>query len=142
MQNLAGHNESSRLAAEELTRAGIPIVPAATPEHETRSQVDGLLSVGAYTFRFIRCWAYWSARATPDMPMEVVLRLNEAPGPGGGTRYSGSGSNLGAVARAHGFVGGMDSEMVRKWGDCDHWHIDTPEGLVAFVTWLRANLHA
>lgn len=142
MQNLAGHDESSRIAAEELQRAGIPLTPAAKPEHETRSQVDGLLTVGPYAFRFIRRWAYWSVHVTPHMPMEIALRLNAAPGPGGGTKYSGSGTTLGAVARAHGFAGGMDEEMMNEWGDCDHWHVDTPEGLAAFVAWIRANLHA
>lgn len=142
MQNLAGHNESSRLAAEELRAAGITIIPAASPEHETRSQVDGELQAGPHMFRFIRRWAYWSAQATPPLPVAVALRLNEADGPGGGTKYSGNGNALGAVARAHGFAGGMDAEMLRKWGECDHWHIDTPEGLTAFAKWVRDNVKA
>jgi len=140
MKNLAGHEESSRLAAEELRRAAIPIIPADKPEHETGAQIEGELQAGAYTFRFTRRWAYWSAKATPPLPASIAVRLNESPGPAGRTHYSGNGSNLGAVARAHGFAGGMDAVSVREWGECEIWHIDTPEGLDAFATWCRGNL--
>lgn len=140
MKNLAGVQESSRLAAEELFRAGVPIVPATGPDGEVEAQVEGALRAGPYSFRFVRRWAYWSAKATPPLPAAIAVSLNDAPGPGGGTKYSGGGSNLGAVARAHGFAGGMDSKTVREWGECEVWHIDTPEGLAVFAAWCRENL--
>lgn len=62
------------------------------------------------------------------------------PFSGAGTRYSGETPTLGAVARAHGFAGGMSSEQIREWGACDSWHIDTPEGLAAFTAWLKVNI--
>lgn len=66
--------------------------------------------------------------------------LNDAPGVGGGTKYSGAGASLGSVVRAHGFAGGMSSAQVREWGECSTWHIDTIEGLKAFAQWFRANM--
>lgn len=140
MQNLAGSKDSSLRAAQELEQADIPIKPAVEPDRETGALVEGAFEVGGYRFQCVRRWAYWSVNVTPPLPVDVATRLNSAPGPGGGSRYSGGGKNLGAVARAHRFAGGMDEKMLREWGACDGWHIDTPEGLVAFARWCRNNL--
>jgi hypothetical protein len=80
-------------------------------------------------------------KVTPPLPVGRAVALNDAPlAATGGTRYSGDSETLGAVARAHGFAGGMPSDKMRDWGDCEGWHIDTPEGLAAFVRWLKTNL--
>lgn len=140
MQNLAGSKDSSLRAAQELEQADIPIKPAVEPDRETGALVEGAFEVGGHRFQCVRRWAYWSVNVTPPLPVDVAARLNSAPGPGGGSHYSGGGKNLGAVARAHGFACGMDERMLREWGSCDSWHIDTPEGLVAFARWCRENL--
>lgn len=140
MKNLAGSNEATLRAVTELSAAKIPLVPASYMDGEVGSAVEGEFRAGIHLFRFVRGWAYWRVSCSPGMPVESLLSLNAAPCSGSGTRYSGRPGTLGAVARAHGYAGGMEEEQIRKWGPCDSWHIDSPEGLAAFAAWCFASL--
>lgn len=140
MKNLAGSSEATLRAVEELAAAKIPLVPARDMGGEVASAVEGELRAGLHSFHFVRRWAYWSASCAPGLPADVASRLNATPCNSVGTHYSGRPGTLGAVARAHGYAGGMEEEQLRKWGACDSWHIDTPEGLAAFAAWLVSEI--
>jgi hypothetical protein len=139
VQNLAGVEEATRLAALELAEAGIAIVAAAKLESETRCQIQGELRAWDRVARFTRKWAYWSVTVSPPLSAELAVALNEAPGVEGRSKYSGSESRLGSTVRAHGFAGGMSTNEVREWGSCGTWHIDTSPALKAFAEWFVCN---
>lgn len=142
MKNLAGvkSEESTPATVAELAAAGVPVIPAPDRCGEVLSNAAGRLEAGGHVFTFRRLWVYWAVAATPPLPPHTAVALNDAPFSGPGTHYSGRFATLGAVVRAHGFAGGMDSAQVREWGPCDSWHIDTSEGLAAFVAWAASNL--
>lgn len=104
MKNLAGSNEATLRAVEELAAAKIPLVPAHDMDGEVGSAVEGELRAGLHAFHFVRGWAYWRVSCSPGLPADVAARLNAAPCAGNGTRYSGRPGTLGAVARAHGYA--------------------------------------
>lgn len=117
MRNLVGldSHDANTACAEELIRAGIPMAHNVNPG-EVKSGVGGALC----GWTFYRAWRYWSASG-PALPLSVARVL----------------------WRDHG-------GYVRAGGDCDcreptgsgyprttNYHIDTPEGLVAFAAVLR-----
>ncbi len=153
MKNLAGLDETTttQVATGELWSASVPIIiPLGMPiRGEVSAAVVGLIRTHGYDIVLERRWVYWSARVTrspemvdgPGLSAALAVALNDAPLPDGDrTRYSGGTHTLGAVVRADGYAGGVSSDMVRDWGEASGWHIDTQEGLAAFVAWCEANL--
>lgn len=138
MRNLAGDPESTAMFAEELSKAGVPI-RACKPYDETETQVCGLLVAGAHTLTFNRGWVYTSVSVEPPFPLALALKIDRTPHGERGTRYSGTPGRLGAVARCHGFAGGPPPDEIFDGDPVAHYHIDTADGLRAFVAAVKAN---
>jgi hypothetical protein len=142
MKNLAGVKPEASTPATiaELEAAGVSVIPAPDRNGEVLSNAAGRLEVAGHTFTFRRCWVYWAVTASPPLPARLAVNLNDAPPVGRLAYYSGGLPTLGAVVRAHGYAGGIDSAGVLERGDCYVWHIDTQDGLAAFVAWAKSNL--
>lgn len=134
MRNLAGHPEATGFFREELAACHIKAVPSARLDGETKCSVDGLAVLpGGFRLRVVRGWVYCRVTIEPALPVAVATRVNQRRRklPEMCSYYSGRRGRLGDVARAHGFAGGMSRRMLRKWGACDHWHVDSAEALDA-----------
>lgn len=137
-KNLAGYSRATERFEEELRAAGLQAVPSINPDGETRAAVDGFADLGGgFTLRVVRRWVYSSPTIDPALPAEAAAEVNELPFNHDGSHYSGTEQTLGAVARAHGFSGGLPDEQVLEWGPCRGWHCDSTEALAALVVGLR-----
>lgn len=137
-RNLAGDPSATEHFEEELRTAGLQIVPSVSVDGETKVMSDGFADLGGgFTLRVVRRWAYSAPTCFPPLPAEAAAEVNALPFEHGGSRYSGTEQRLGAVARAHGFAGGMTDEMVRSWGPCRGWDCDSTRALGALVVGLR-----
>ncbi len=149
MQNLAGRDpdEATAVVLAELPPCVYPEARVVDKRFtEVYARYNGVMRFkGGRVVRFERMWCYWSVRCEPPIPAPDCHEINEREGDFGGTKYSGRVARLGSVVRAFTNGGGMDRAEIDVWiseyGDAargvDSYHVDTPEGLAAFVDELR-----
>lgn len=139
MKNLAGVKDAEGVIRSELLTAGID--PAELrrvvkrPDFEVPSHLVALVR----GFTIARGWVYY--RVSGVMPRSLAIQLDESPpAPNSQGKYAGGRGVLGDVVRAQGYAGGRSPRELT--GDLfkDGYHIDTHEGLTAFVRFLNGHI--
>jgi hypothetical protein len=147
LRNLAGRSaeEASERVQQELNAAGASQIEY-TPDSrdEVRARVAGVVldMSNGRMFKIIRRWCYWSVSLAgngPALSVEEATALDTLSYDGPRSHYCGNRGVLGDVVRWCGFAGGH--EPATYWQNdirTQGWHIDTAEGLAAFVQWVRS----
>lgn len=115
-ENLAGGRSGCCRCARELDLAGVPWIDG--PIYgETKQSVIGVL----HGWVFTRSWYYWSVRSSGK-----ALSY---------TRADLLNKSMGTEVRAYGYAGGTSLEAELPLS----YHVDTQEGLMALVAFIREN---
>ena len=119
MINLAGLKECDADIVKELTESGATVLLQDHVHSEVPYHYIGCVG----NFILIRAWYYWVAKSIKGLPESAAEELN---------------ANYRNVIRVKGFAGGTD---VKQWlsenNTIDLYHIDTQEGLNAFVKFVK-----
>ena len=121
MKNLAGVKTCDVDIEQELRAAGVPFLRLWPRGGEVDSAITGMLA----GWKFTRAWYYWVARCeNSGLPLDVATAFN---------------AHHGSDVRCDGYAGGSPVAMHwrHSWQRADAYHIDTPEGLAAFVALLK-----
>ncbi len=127
MRNLAENHACDEFIEQELQQAGL-VPMTITQSHNGEVPYTLYSEFGPWTF--VRFWYYWVAKAPEGagLPIKAAERLNDL---------------YGTEARAVGFAGGLPNDELRKpcWmsrnDTIDLYHIDSAEGLKAFVQTIK-----
>lgn len=128
MDNLCGAPRADDSVYAELVKAGLEPKTCAA-YGEVKATYYGVIG----GFKVTRAWCYWVAKADDyrGLRLDAAQRLDSTPHVGG-SYYSGSVGCLGDVIRVGGCAGGQ-----RPSFRVESYHIDTLEGLKAFVAFIK-----
>ena len=119
-ENMAGHKNPDDILALELTTAGIKVERhefLRVCSGEVKTSVIGTL----FGWSFGRAWYYWVCKG-PGIDVETAERLH---------------ASHGKEVRVDGHCGCPSPRVWFKGLACGHYHVDSPEGLMALANTIK-----
>lgn len=120
--NYAGRSDIDDQLEAELNAAEISIVRLPELCRSNQGEVKSIIVGELHGWQFTRAWYYWSAKG-PGLPLEYASALHVL---------------FGQEVRVDGHCGCPSPLEYYKGLAVGHYHIDTPRGLLALSTALRA----